>query len=75
MAEVAEDIAEETPLSVQDMFQVPRLHMVEEESDPDSSQEEQSIQYDSTLIDEPQSLRKQRNRVVYRQDSQDRIMS
>ena len=58
MAEVAEDIAEETPLSVQDMFQVPRLHMVEEESDPDSSQEEQSIQYDSTLIDEPPIIEK-----------------
>ena len=50
MAEVAEDIAEETPLSVQDMFQVPRLRVVEEESDPDSSPNEVSIHDSSPVL-------------------------
>ena len=37
MPDSPDDVTEETPLTMQDVFQVPRLRVVEEESDPDSS--------------------------------------
>ena len=49
------EVTEETPISVQDVFQIPRLRIIEEEPDPESPQEEPSLKQDSPVLTDSDS--------------------